>query len=69
MTLATMRSYVWKSNGDVVLHYRLKGNVEAGTRPEAAPSRASSTTVVEEGDKSSISTTTTTLAGDGIASV
>lgn len=64
MTLATMRSYVWKSNGDVVLHYRLKGNVEA-TKPEAVPSP----TMVEEGDKSSVSTTATTLAGDGIASV
>lgn len=68
MTLATMRSYVWKSNGDVILHYRLKRNVEAGARLEAAPSSASSTTVVDEGDKNSVSATTT-LAGDGIASV
>lgn len=67
MTLATMRSYVWKSNGDVVLHYRLKGNVEA-TKPEAVSNPASPTTV-EEGDKGSVPTTATTLAGDGIASV
>lgn len=51
----------------MVLHYRLKGNVEA-TKPEAVPNPATST-MVEEGDRSSVSTTATTLAGDGIASV
>lgn len=69
MTLATIRSHVWKSHGDVVLLYRLKGNTEVGNRAlEVAQSSASSTTAVEEGDKGSVSTTTT-IAGDGIASV
>lgn len=67
MTLATMRSYVWKSNGDVILHYRLKGNLE-GDKDEAA-SNSPSPMVVGEWDKSLVATTTTTLAGDGIASV
>lgn len=53
----------------MILYYRLKGNMETGSRAlEAAPSSASSTTAVEEGDKSSVSTTTT-IAGDGIAIV
>lgn len=69
MTLATMRSYVWKSNGDVILHYRLKGNLE-GDKAEAALNPPSSMAVVEEWDKGFVTTTTTTtLAGDGIASV
>ncbi|KAG0639544.1 hypothetical protein HOY80DRAFT_921414 [Tuber brumale] len=39
MTLATIRSYVWKAHGDVVLHYR--------RLDEASVSPASSTTAVE----------------------
>jgi len=39
MTLATIRSYVWKAHGDVVLYYRRKD--AAGVSP------ASSTTAVE----------------------
>ncbi|CAZ82349.1 unnamed protein product [Tuber melanosporum] len=39
MTLATIRSYVWKAHGDVVLHYRRRDG--AGVSP------ASSTTAVE----------------------
>jgi len=27
ITLATLRAHVWKTGGDVVLHYRMKGNV------------------------------------------
>lgn len=68
MTLATMRSYVWKSNGDVILHYRLKGNLE-GDKAEASPNPSSSMAVAAEWDKSLVSTTATTPAGDGIASV
>lgn len=41
MTLATIRSYMWKTGGDIILHYRKKA---------ASPrvSEASSTTVVDD---------------------
>lgn len=50
MTLATIRSYVWKSHGDILLHYRLKGS---GTKEKTeVDSAATSTTAVESVDNS-----------------
>lgn len=42
MTLATIRSYMWKTGGDIILHYRKKAT-------SARISETSSTTVVDDG--------------------
>lgn len=41
MTLATIRSHVWKSGGDVVLLYRLKDNVGKNEEPKPEEKAAS----------------------------
>jgi hypothetical protein len=56
MTLATMRSYVWKMSGDVVLYYRMKEQKTGELEEEAsAPkgSKASSEKTVERADDGS----------------
>ncbi|KAK6332367.1 hypothetical protein TWF696_003085 [Orbilia brochopaga] len=55
MTLATMKAHVWRTGGDVVVHYRIKGGEEPIERRKVEPlavveSTASTTSMVAEAE-------------------